>query len=128
MLIRLAQTPADTLVRVIVSSLTGSVGGTGASGQVTWPVGVPNRTPLHEVSFKLSDVAQHQAEFKVTPNAFIYARKARANGAWDVSFSYRPAKVPAQDDYYYLRVVQIDGEAAWVSPVWIGEQSSSKKR
>jgi uncharacterized protein DUF3604 len=127
-LIRLSQAPADTLVRVTVSALSGSAGGTGASGQVTWPVGVPSRTPLHEVSFKLSDVAQHQAEFKVTPNAFIYARKARANGAWDVSFSYRPAKVPAQDDYYYLRVVQIDGEAAWVSPVWIGEQSSSKKR
>ncbi len=127
-LIRLAQSPADTQVRVIVSSLTGSAGGTGASGNVTWPVGVPQRTPLHEVSFKLNDVAQKQGEFKVTPNAFVYARKARANGAWDVSFSYRPTKAPAQDDYYYLRVVQIDGEVAWVSPIWIGEQSSSKKK
>ncbi len=47
-LIRLAQSPADTQVRVIVSSLTGSAGGTGASGNVTWPVGAPQRTPLHE--------------------------------------------------------------------------------
>jgi hypothetical protein len=59
---------------------------------------------------------------------FVYARKARTNGAWDVSFSYRPTKAPAQDDYYYLRVAQIDGEAAWVSPIWIGEQSSAKKK
>jgi hypothetical protein len=127
-LIRLAQSPADTQVRVIVSSLTGSAGGTGASGNVTWPAGVPQRTPLHEATFKLNDVAQKQGEFKLAPNAFVYARKARANGAWDVAFSYRPTKAPAQDDYYYLRVVQIDGEAAWVSPIWIGEQSSPKKK
>ena len=127
-LIRLSQSAADTQVRVIVSSLTGSAGGTGASGNVTWPVGVPQRTPVHEATFKLSDVAQKQAEFKLTPNAFIYARKARANGDWDVAFSYRPTKAPAQDDYYYLRVVQVDGEAAWVSPVWIGEQSAAKKK
>ncbi len=128
LLIRLAQAPADTQVRVIVSSLTGSAGGTGASGYAAWPVGLPTRTPLHEVNFKLSDVAQQQAEYKVAQNAFIYARKARANGAWDVSFSYRPTKPSAQDDYYYLRVVQIDGEAAWVSPIWVGEQSSAKKK
>ena len=126
-LIRLSQSAADTQVRVIVSSLTSSTGGTGASGNPAWPVGMPQRTPLHEATFKLNDVAQKQAEFKLTPNATIYARKARANGDWDVAFSYRPTKAPAQDDYYYLRVVQIDGEAAWVSPIWIGEQRSKKK-
>jgi hypothetical protein len=119
-LIRLSQYAADTRVRVIVSSLAGSAGGTGASGYAAWPPGVPQRAPLHEVDFKLGDVAQKQGEFKLTPNAFVYARQARANGEWDVSFRYRPAKAPARDDYYYLRVVQIDGEAAWVSPVWVG--------
>jgi hypothetical protein len=127
-LIRLSQSAADTQVRVIVSSFNPTAGGTGASGYVSWPSSVPQRTPLHEATFKLSEVAQRQAEFKLAPNAFVYARKARANGDWDVSFSYRPTKAPAQDDYYYLRVVQIDGEAAWVSPVWIGEQSSAKKK
>jgi len=127
LLIKLAQSPADARVAVIVSSLTGSPGGTGASGQVGRPPGPPNREKLHEVSFKVNDVAQKQAEFKLADNAFVYARKAKANGAWDVSFSFRPTKPPAQDDYYYLRVVQIDGEAAWVSPVWIGEQTSPRK-
>jgi hypothetical protein len=126
-LIRLAQSSADTQVRVIVSSLTGSAGGTGASGNVAWPVGVPQRTPIHETTFKLSDITQKPGEAKLTPNHFVYARKARANGDWDVSFSYRPTKAPAQDDYYYLRVVQIDGEVAWVSPIWIGELAAKKK-
>lgn len=127
-LIRMAQAPADTQVRVIVSNLVGATGGTGASGNVTWAASMPTRKPLHEATFKLSDVAQNQGEFKLTQIHTVYARKARANGAWDVSFSYRPLKAPVQDDYYYLRVVQIDGEAAWVSPVWIGEQTSPKKK
>lgn len=91
------------------------------------PPGPPSRKPQHEISFKLSDVAGKRAEFNPAPNAYMYARKARANAPWDVSFSYRPTRAPAQDDYYYLRVVQIDGEVAWVSPVWIGEQTSTKK-
>ncbi|MBK9708806.1 MAG: DUF3604 domain-containing protein [Acidobacteria bacterium] len=121
-LIRLAQSPADTQIRVIVSNLVGAAGGTGASGNPTWAVSIPGRKPLHEMTFKLSDVAQKQGEYKLTPTHTVFARKARANAEWDVSFSYRPTKAPVQDDYYYLRVVQIDGEAAWVSPVWIGEQ------
>ncbi len=127
LLIKLAQSPADTQVKVTISDLTGSAGGTGASGYASRQPGPPNRIPLHEVNFKLSDVSQKRGEYKVGNNAFVYARKARANGAWDVSFSYRPTKAPAQDDYYYLRVVQIDGEVAWVSPVWVGEQTSKKK-
>lgn len=128
LLIRLAAAPADAQVKVIVSDLTGSAGGTGASGYVARPPGPPSRKPIHEINFKVSEVAERQAEFKPAPNVYIYARKARANAPWDVSFSYRPTKAPAQDDYYYLRVVQIDGEAAWVSPVWIGEQSAPKKQ
>jgi hypothetical protein len=50
----------------------------------------------------------------------ILARRIRATGDWDVSFSYRPNEPPQQDDYFYLRVIQIDGEAMWTSPIWIG--------
>ena len=127
LLIRLAAAPADAHVKVIISDLTGSAGGTGASGYVARPPGPPSRKAIHEINFKVNEVAERQAEFKPAPNVYVYARKARANAPWDVSFSYRPTRPPAQDDYFYLRVVQIDGEAAWVSPVWIGEQSSAKK-
>ncbi|MFN0120917.1 MAG: hypothetical protein ACKV2V_10475, partial [Blastocatellia bacterium] len=126
-LLHLSQAPADTQVRVIVSSLSAAEGGTGNSGNVTWSVGVPQRTPIHEVSFKLTDVTDKHGEYKLTPGHTVLARRAKSNGAWDVSFSYRPTKAPAQDDYYYLRVVQVDGEAAWVSPVWIGEPRAKKQ-
>jgi uncharacterized protein DUF3604 len=127
LLIRLAAAPADSLVKVIISDLTGSAGGTGASGYVARPPGPPGRKAIHEINFKVSEVAERQAEFKPAPNVYVYARKARANAPWDVSFSYRPTGPPAQDDYFYLRVTQIDGEVAWVSPVWIGEWNSAKK-
>jgi len=124
LLIRLAAAPADAQVKVIISDLAESAGGTGASGYVARPPGPPSRKAIHEISFKVGEVAERQAEFKPADNAYVYARKARANAPWDVSFSYRPTRPPARDDYFYLRVVHIDGEVAWVSPVWIGEQSS----
>lgn len=127
LLIKLAQSPADTRVKIIISDLSGTAGGTGASGYASRPPGPPNRAPLREINLKLSELAQQRGEYKVADNATVFVRKARSNGAWDVSFSYRPTKAPAQDDYYYIRMVQIDGEAAWVSPVWIGEQSSKKR-
>jgi hypothetical protein len=58
----------------------------------------------------------------------VYARKVKANGAWDIAVSYRSAKWAAQDNYYYLHVVQVDGEVVWVSPMWIGEQRSAQKK
>ncbi len=128
LLIRLSQAPADTLVKVIVSELTATAGGTESSGYVSRPPGPPNRNKLHEANFKVSDVGQKKAEFKLTPYAYVSARKVKADAGWDVSFSYRPTNRAAQDDYYYLRVVQIDGEAAWVSPIWIGEQTSPRKK
>ncbi|MBK8313746.1 MAG: DUF3604 domain-containing protein [Acidobacteria bacterium] len=127
LLIKFLQAPADTQVKVIISNLTLSPGGTGSAGAVGRPLVIPGRNPLHEINFKLNDLAEKKGEFKVGDSAFVYARKARSNGDWDVSFSYRPTKVPSQDDFYYLRVVQIDGEAAWVSPIWIGEQTSKRK-
>jgi hypothetical protein len=29
---------------------------------------------------------------------------------------------PAVDNYYYVRVAQVDGEMAWASPIWISPQ------
>lgn len=121
-LLHLDSVPGDARVRVIVSDLTGSAGGTGASGYIVRPPGPPVRDALHEASFLLRDIAAKPGESKVRDNAWVYARHVRAEGEWNVGFQYRPAQAPKQDDYFYLRVVQVDGEAAWVSPVWIGEK------
>ncbi len=126
-LLRLAQAPADAKVSVRLSYL--EVDGVGTSGQrrLQRAPGPPSLRSVHEISFRVDEVAQKKGKFELTPFATIFARKAKANGSWDASFSYRPTQAPAQDDYYYLRVVQIDGEAAWTSPIWIGEQTSPRK-
>ena len=101
--------------------------GEGGVGVVHRPPGPPDETRLHERGFTLGEIGDKKAEWQVVPRAFVYARRTRSSSSSDVSFQYRPSKPAAQDDYYYLRVVQLDGEAAWTSPVWIGEAKSPKK-
>ena len=42
------------------------------------------------------------------------------NASRDVSFEFIDVANPRPGDYYYLRVVQLDGETAWSSPFWVG--------
>ena len=37
----------------------------------------------------------------------------------DLSFEWEDPVVPKESDYYYVRLIQEDGEIAWSSPVWI---------
>jgi hypothetical protein len=85
----------------------------------------PEKAQVHETRFKIGDLGLKPARVVLTPDAIVLARKANPDGKWDVSFSYRPTRKPALNDYYYLRVVQIDGETAWTSPIWIGEKQGS---
>ncbi|GAF78628.1 unnamed protein product, partial [marine sediment metagenome] len=39
--------------------------------------------------------------------------------ALDVSLTWRDPNRPAREHYYYLHVVQADGQQAWSSPIWI---------
>ena len=40
----------------------------------------------------------------------------------DVNFEYVDEAPPAGEAYYYLRVIQSDGEMAWGSPAWVRYQ------
>ena len=42
----------------------------------------------------------------------------RPGGAAD-RFSYRDRNVPPGGRYYYLRIVQVNGQLAWSSPIWV---------
>ncbi len=44
-------------------------------------------------------------------------------GALDMEFTLIDNNPERQTDYYYLHVVQTDGEQAWSSPVWINNRS-----
>ena len=37
----------------------------------------------------------------------------------DVSFTYIDNQAPAGDSYYYVRVMQVDEQMAWSSPIWL---------
>jgi hypothetical protein len=46
----------------------------------------------------------------------VYTRPA---GPAELEFEYREPEMPAGTSYYYVRVVQENGEMAWGSPVWV---------
>jgi hypothetical protein len=120
-LIRLADAPADTAVTVRLAAARPN------PDRAALPLPrPPDQTTGPQVRFRIDDVAARPGRFELSREAIVFARRARARGDWDVSFSYRPSKPPARDDYYYVRVVQADGEVAWTSPVWIGEETAVK--
>ena len=47
---------------------------------------------------------------------FLYTRQKLPQ---DVEFSYEDAGKAPGEDYYYVRVVQNDGNVAWSSPIWV---------
>ena len=55
----------------------------------------------------------------VRNGAIVYS--ATPNTA-DVNFEYVDEAPPAAEAYYYLRVIQSDGEMAWGSPAWVRYQ------
>jgi hypothetical protein len=80
----------------------------------------PEGSAVHEVSFRPRELNRTKARFELSPDGVVLVRRIRPTGDWDVAFDYRPGEPPQPDDYFYLRVVQIDGEVAWTSPIWIG--------
>ena len=129
-MITLTDAPSDTQVKVRITSVKRDEGPQG--GKLPYGVSEPAATAadrsLYEYTFKANETASTQGKFEVPQFGFVYARKVNAAGSWDAKFSYRPAKLPAQNDYYYLRVVQVDGEAAWSSPIWVGEPAAKEKK
>ncbi len=119
-LLRLAGVETGARVTIRVSTLDVDAVGTGGQRGLARPPGPPSRIAAHQVSFAVADLAAKKGRFEITPEAIVFAQRVRADPPWDVAFAYRPAKPLVQDDYLYVRVVQMDGETAWVSPVFVG--------
>ena len=52
----------------------------------------------------------------IKDNGFVYTAKP---GVQELSFSYTDRSVEPGEHYYYVRVIQADGNMAWASPIWI---------
>ena len=50
----------------------------------------------------------------------ITLRWVDPSASFDQPISFSDAELPADGDYYYLRVTQLDGRMAWSSPWWVG--------
>jgi len=49
-------------------------------------------------------------------NTFLYSVNP---GRQEVEFSYKDMQIEPGTSYYYVRVVQEDGQVAWSSPIWV---------
>ena len=49
-------------------------------------------------------------------NTFVHNRQ---NLGREVSFTFVDNDVTAGESYYYVRVIQKNGEMAWSSPIWV---------
>ena len=56
-------------------------------------------------------------------NQFIYSRHPRRS---EFEFEFTDASPRAGENWYYLRIMQEDGNIAWSSPIWITVASRSE--
>jgi hypothetical protein len=47
------------------------------------------------------------------------------DGRWDIDLTHGEAGADRPLDYYYVHVVQCDGEQAWASPIWVSSRERS---
>jgi hypothetical protein len=55
-------------------------------------------------------------------NCLLYRHCPESDSA-DFVFEDKPHEKPDTRDWYYVRVFQADGNAAWSSPVWVGPEN-----
>ena len=52
----------------------------------------------------------------VRDNKFIHTRQPLAQ---EVSFRFKDAQPIVKESYFYVRVIQVDDQIAWSSPIWV---------
>ncbi len=52
-------------------------------------------------------------------NTFLHNRQ---NLGREVSFTFVDNEAESGESYYYVRVIQVDGEIAWSSPIWVNKR------
>ena len=52
----------------------------------------------------------------IRDNTFVHNRQPLEK---EVSFTFVDNQAPSGESYYYVRVIQVDDQMAWSSPIWI---------
>ena len=82
---------------------------------------LPRVPSNHSPTVKLSCTGANALDHvRIIKNGHI-ALTVPCHGEWECKIEWKD-QAPRRDgpDFYYARVVQVDGESAWSSPVWIG--------
>ena len=80
---------------------------------------------LEESKERITETFQVKYEDLENPDRFYHnARKIRINVAYPsqsytVEKSFKDLPIEPGNNYYYVRVSQVDGQMAWSSPVWV---------
>ncbi|MBI4556774.1 MAG: CehA/McbA family metallohydrolase [Candidatus Hydrogenedentes bacterium] len=78
---------------------------------------LPSGRPVLQVACAGSNGLDH---VRIIKNGKV-VHTSFCHGEWDWQLHYEDYRYsPREPAYYYVRVVQVDGESAWSSPIWVG--------
>ncbi|HIG27640.1 MAG TPA: DUF3604 domain-containing protein [Verrucomicrobiales bacterium] len=82
--------------------------------------------PAAEIVFRFQDLVDGEVtqSFRVGRHRDqVQLRIIQPKGSLDQSFSFEDNESPEPGDWYYLKILQLDGGLAWSSPFWVGGES-----
>ncbi|MQY59191.1 MAG: DUF3604 domain-containing protein [Clostridia bacterium] len=81
---------------------------------------LPKNTP-REIRVKIAGTKVIKRVDLIRNNLQVYVYKGKS---WKESFEYIDREDLKEEIFYYVRVIQKDGEMAWSSPIWVRPQDS----
>ncbi|MCP5109522.1 MAG: DUF3604 domain-containing protein [bacterium] len=82
----------------------------------------PRQLPARDLRFAFGALKDGRLAFDVGDDDYrdsVSLQILRDDPVKHTEFTFRDTSQPADGDYYYVRVTQVDGEQAWSSPIWL---------
>lgn len=83
-------------------------------------------TPAAQVALRLADAEDGRLVHGMKVGRYrdtVTLRFVNPDVPMDREFEFTDAEKMRNDDYYYVRVKQLDNEMAWSSPIWVGGEA-----
>lgn len=124
LLLKLSGVTPDTTVRVRLAAGREVVAQDGTTSEMMDRPAAD--LPAENIVFRIGDLRQGlgRRELKTGNNIdLVQVQLIPARAPLDREFSFADTDAPQSGDYYYVRVVQVDGAMAWSSPIWVGRRN-----